>query len=41
MTPSWLEYTKIPPETGGSSYFKKEKEKSPKKQFLIKIFNKI
>jgi hypothetical protein len=35
MTPSWLEYTKIPPETGGSSYFF-QIEKSPKKTVFDK-----
>jgi hypothetical protein len=32
MTPSRLKYTKIPPQTGGSSYFLNEK--SPKTGFF-------
>jgi hypothetical protein len=40
MTPSRLEYTKTPPQTGGNFYF--FMKKSFKTAFLkIKIFNKI
>jgi hypothetical protein len=37
--PSWLEYTKMLPETGGCSHFLIEK--SPKTSFLIKTFKDI
>jgi hypothetical protein len=39
MTPSRLEYTKTPPQTGGCSYFLIEK--SPKTTSLMKTINKI
>ncbi len=39
MTSSWLESTKIPPETGGFAYFLTEN--APKTLLFKKTFNKI